>query len=378
MWQKQVPTLIVPDRAKELRQIAREVNSGISYYQLSQKIKKIPDSPRCIFGEPSALFWHYFYHQTESWEVGLYNVAAGAVFGFGLLMQRDYLLYCGELGLHAGSVPYERARFMQAGEAITSRAIPGQAVLLTGPAYNIYGHWLVDYLPKLYVLAQCGYDIGSLRFLMPHHSIGYVDAWLDLIGIRTDQLIRYNADCEIIEVESLLVPTCLRSESTASSLLPLASAFLQSRMKAMDGGESIPPGGRIYVSRKQSGRELRALRNREAIEAMAADSGFAIVHPEQMPIRDQIAMFQNATHIIGEYGSALHASIFSLIGTVVVALRGPQPEPGYLQSGIGHVFQQPTGYVFGKQVADDPMAGYEVAERDFADCLELMFGSFAL
>jgi capsular polysaccharide biosynthesis protein len=369
---------MIPTEAKDLWHQARQHDTGVTYRQLTDKIKKIPESPRCIFGEPSALFWHYFYDQTESWEVGLYNIEAGAVFGFGVLMQHDYLLYCAELGLHAGSVPPERAHFMQAGDAIIRRIIPGQAVLLTGPAYNIYGHWLIDYLPKLYVLAQCGYDIGSLRFLLPDHTIGYVHGWLDLLGIRTDQLIRYNAECEVVEIENLLVPTCLRSESTASALLPPASTFLQSRLKAIDDGPSIPPGGRIYISRKQSGREYRPLRNRDAIEAMAAACGFAIVHPEQIPIRDQVAMFQRATHIIGEYGSALHASIFSPIGTVVVALRGPQPEPGYLQSGIGNVFQQPTGYVFGKQAADDAMAGYEVAEQDFADCLRLIFGSFAL
>jgi hypothetical protein len=56
----------------------------------------------------------------------------------------------------------------------------------------------------------------------------------------------------------------------------------------------------------------------------------------------------------------------------VAALRGSHPDPRYLQSGIGRVLGQPTGYIFGHTNPDDPTMGYTIDEEDFADCLRLI------
>jgi capsular polysaccharide biosynthesis protein len=58
-------------------------------------------------------------------------------------------------------------------------------------------------------------------------------------------------------------------------------------------------------------------------------------------------LFASAREIIGEYGSAFHATMFSAPDTPVCGLRGSDYHPGFVQSGIGDVFGQPTGWVFG-------------------------------
>ena len=77
--------------------------------------------------------------------------------------------------------------------------------------------------------------------------------------------------------------------------------------------------------------------------------------------------------IVGEYGSALHTSLFSRPGTTVCALRGSMGHPGFIQSGFGQALGQPTGYVFGEQVDQSGDGRFVIGEPDFAECLRTLF-----
>jgi capsular polysaccharide biosynthesis protein len=253
------------------------------------------------------------------------------------------------------------------------RQEPGPFVAIAGLAHQTYGHWLIDHLPKLWVLEQCGIDIDHVRFLLPSTLQTFAREWLRLLGIRDEQLVFYDWRSEAVEAEELILPTVMRFESVASPLLQQAAVMLLERTIAGGGlspanTDDLPE--RLYIPRAPGA--YRALINREEIEERAVAAGFAIVRPAQLPIVEQIALFRNARQVIGEYGSALHNTLFSRPGTVVAALRGSQPEPWYLQSGIGRALDQPTGYVFGRTNTDDPSMSYTVDPDDFADCLRLV------
>jgi predicted O-methyltransferase YrrM len=111
---------------------------------------------------------------------------------------------------------------------------------------------------------------------------------------------------------------------------------------------------------------------------MAERAGFSIVHPEKLPLIEQVRLFKGARELVGEYGSAMHGSIFSPPDTIVGALRGSARHPAFIQSGIGQSLGQPTGYVFGPTDDRDPAQGFTVSEEDFADCLRLIFDGVPL
>jgi capsular polysaccharide biosynthesis protein len=114
--------------------------------------------------------------------------------------------------------------------------------------------------------------------------------------------------------------------------------------------------------------------NRDRIEQIATEAGFAIVHPEQMPLLEQFATFDAARQIVGEYGSAMHGTMFSSAGTTVGLLRGTgSPVAAFLQSTIDDALEQPTGYIFGQTIEGDPLERFAVNEEAWQTCLDLIF-----
>ena len=81
---------------------------------------------------------------------------------------------------------------------------------------------------------------------------------------------------------------------------------------------------------------------------MMRKAGFRVLQPEKLPLERQLGLYRHATVIGGEYGSALHGSLFSEKNPTVFALKSTWPQPGFVQSGIGDALHQPTGYVFGE------------------------------
>jgi len=225
------------------------------------------------------------------------------------------------------------------------RRVEGRAVMLTGPGSHIYGHWLVDMLPRLFVLAQCGHDLAALTFVVSARLPAFCFQFLHLLGISEDQLIRHDDRGELLEVEELLLPTNLRRGSQIHPLMHQAVQFMCERMQRAPPSAGSAARRRLFISRR-GGEPSRTPTNRVAIEAIAAAAGYEIVSPETLAIPEQIALFASATQVIGEYGSGLHSSVFSPPGTVVMALRGTSHHPGFIQSGLGQVFRQPTGFVF--------------------------------
>ncbi len=353
---------------------------GVAYHKQSERADSLPLPPRFTFGPFGADLASRYYHEIRRLRPGWTWLRAITLSSHFCLSDGDLLLACDALHLHPGTLDavapgFELLRFSR-----RTRREAGQCVMLGGPGLPVYGHWLVDFLPKLFVLGVSGYDIDKLRYLLPADTPRFAFALLALVGIPGEQIVLYDPVFDAVQPDELLIPTLLRTNSRTTPPFAAAASFLARRIEARHGpflGASSTL--RLFISRERSGRALRTLINRERIEQLASEAGFAIVHPEQLPLLEQVRLFQGATHIIGEYGSALHATIFSPRGTLVCALRGSgSPIAGFLQSSIGHALGLPTGYVIGPTREGDPLEPFELAERDFALCRDLVFGGRGL
>ena len=67
------------------------------------------------------------------------------------------------------------------------------------------------------------------------------------------------------------------------------------------------PGRKLWLSRSR----LDPLQNKSmpAVENHLADLGWTIVHPQELPVREQMAQLASAERIAGEQGSALHGVV---------------------------------------------------------------------
>lgn len=367
---------------KNLREAAAEPDSGIAYTSLSERADSLPGPPRFTFGGFDGDLAGRYYNELAVLGTGLFAANGLEVSGPCCLSRDQTFFESWQLHLNPQDLQAMLAvRDARGFRRRRRRREPGRCVMLLGPGFQTYGHWLVDFLPKLFVLHALGHEIDSLRYLIPASTPAFGVDLLNVLGIGSEQLIVYDDQAETVIPEQLLIPTLVRTSSRTAPPFADATHFIMDRIRARHGVPSPSPHGpRLFISRRLSERHTRRrLLNRERIEQLAADSGFAVIHPQQMPLLDQVRLFAGASHILGEYGSALHASIFAPHGTVVAALRGSgSPVAGFLQSGIGAALRQPTGYVIGPTRSDDRLESFEIAERDFALCRGLVFGRLPL
>ncbi len=297
---------------------------------------------------PSALSAYYHNHVGEA-DTGVYRLRDVGVTASGMMVRDGVLLASNHLG---HSVEYCRSQ-VASGRLLPSATYAhrtvDRAVLLLGGGYDVYGHWLVDIMPKLFALQQAGLDCTGLTYLVPSDMQGFGHSWLEIVGIRPGQLLTYDPLGEIVTAHELIVPVLLRSGSRASRLFRGAVDFLIDAIDRHQGGrpaEDAPPA-HLFISRARANRDGRAMRNREEIEHLAVGEGYTVVYPERLALGEQIALFRSARRIVGEYGSGLHASIFSPAGAIVCGLRGAARHPGFLQSGLAQALGQECGYVLG-------------------------------
>jgi capsular polysaccharide biosynthesis protein len=343
------------------------------YNELAPAVSSVPAPPRFVLGPFPRFLTHSYFADVTALPVGCYTLNKVGVTSHGLLVRDGALLTSDQLSLSVGSVT-EAARYGSIHVRNEfSRLLDDLIVSLAGPGHLIYGHWLIDFLPKLYLLTLLGIDPFMVKYLLPANTPRFAITWLHTLGITERQLVFFEPYAEIVGVTRLVVPTLLRTSGRTHPLFRSAIDYLLSLIpqegRRAHAGRDRP---RLYLSRGVPGPEGRKLLNRQAIEQIAVDAGYAVIRPETLSITDQLAIFARAKCIVGEYGSALHGCIFAPPETVVCALRASARHPGFLQSGVCEAMGQRIGYVFGSAGEFDVAQEFTIPEDDFKTALALL------
>lgn len=333
----------------------------------------IRQSPVFFLGDTASDMLSYFYNEIGIPETGIFTLKNCLVTNAGLVIKDSRFVACNYIG---HSVDWCKNKIEQDNiliDAKTKNKINSPyAILLFGGGYDIYGHWLVDIIPKFYLLHLSKIDFRKEKILTPVNLPSFGRQFLDLLDISEDQLIFYDPTKEFVSVDQLCIPTLLRGGDRTSEMFAQSIAYFFMEIKDKIESERDDVHRKIYVSRRKSGRESRNLTNSENIENIARDSGYSIVYPEQLTIKQQIRLFSQARVIIGEYGSALHNSIFSPEGAIICALRGSHIHPAFLQSGLSDALGQKTCYVVGKTSSDPINYDFSIDEIVFKNAISLL------
>ncbi len=112
------------------------------------------------------------------------------------------------------------------------------------------------------------------------------------------------------------------------TLLETAGRELLERHKERRKGE---PKKRVYLSRSHLGVRLRKSANEKELEELLRNRGFAIVHPQEIDIVDQIDIWNNAEIIVGAWGSAFHIMLLADVADKrVICLTPGVPQRQYI------------------------------------------------
>ncbi len=354
-----------------LKDLANRQPGAVEFWSHGPATNSLPRAPDFMFGPLPEEFTRIYYRHTNLWAVGIFRARGFSVMGGYTLLKDGEIFCCPEANIHPAHEVNFLATFGDPARPRQRLSIAGQAVLLAGPGYHVYGHWLSDILSKILLLHASGLDILNVKILFPDDVPSFGFAWLELLGIPPENLIRYNPIDQVPWVEELLIPTTFHNGVRMAPDMKAASTLLLQLIERRHGAAPAEKSHRIFVSRGLAPRN-RMFRDRERVEHHAIAAGLAVVHPQNLTLLEQVRLFQNASMVIGEYGSALHGTLFSPPGTVVCALRGSLAHPGFVQSGLGHALDQPTGYVFGRNELDNMNSDFTVSEAAFVECLEML------
>lgn len=311
--------------------------------------------PHFMLGPIPGPFSDWFYGDRLAPSCGIYTLDNVSLASDRVLIKDDTTIFIERTGMHEGSVR-DGERYPEPDRDLH---IDEDVVILCGPAYQIYGHWLVDFLPRLLLLREAGYALENLKYLLPHNLLDFSWSWLDFLDIPRENILTYDVVRDRCHIKRAIIPTSVRGNSRAT---PLMGKMFDGMRTAKLGPQTEPTTRKLFVSRALWGNTTRQLTNQDAVQDFVQNLGFEIIHPERLSIAEQIETFSSASIIMGEYGSGLHNSVLAPAGTQLITLRGTMGHPGFLQSGICAACDQDCSYIFGHQ--DESTGAFTIRESD--------------
>jgi capsular polysaccharide biosynthesis protein len=266
------------------------------------------------------------------------SIPRALVSGFNLVGTRRYVF---DLPTEPGYVASYLRRDSQFAGARTlmdrrCRWMDGLSVLVTHWNSNTYGHWLLENLPKLLAIRHLRPRLPPFRLISSRYTARDIAHWAELL-LPGVPLVFFDHDVEYLQCERLLLPGPLLTDDW------FIHPVLADLMSCIPG-ISATGDRRLFITRPDA-HSFHRLGNRDEVHAIAADAGYELYAPEQHPVAQQVAAFASASIIAGDFGSALHNTMFSPADAKVVCLNWMSPH----QSRIGAFKKHQTRYVMPRE-----------------------------
>jgi hypothetical protein len=200
-----------------------------------------------------------------------------------------------------------------------------------------YFHWFMDSLPRVWMLKQGSpYDSPAKWLVGPlQHEFQRVS--LSLFDIRPEDCLWIGP--ETVEFSSTVVPAFRFQEplktrpSFANGLhhrgwSPAYFQDLCDRVYSRFNIGTEPPDQLVYVGRRNA--EHRNMVNRDAVESVLDEFGFAAVYPGELSFEDQVRTFARARVIVGPHGAGMTNMLWARPGAKVLEFMPHSlDDPGY-------------------------------------------------
>lgn len=172
-----------------------------------------------------------------------------------------------------------------------------------------YFHFLIECLPKLRQFEAAGVEVD--RFYAPYNK-RYMREFLDLMGIGPGRIVRDGAS-KHLQPERIYAPTPVNFPRRETLTYLYEKMARQPWSKV--GGNS---GKRVYISRAKAG--WRKVLNERELLRLLSQFDFQSYCLEDMSVRQQIQLFQEAEVILGPHGAGLANMVFAPPGAMVIEI----------------------------------------------------------
>jgi capsular polysaccharide biosynthesis protein len=291
-------------------------------------------------GDNAAWFGHVHGQTEQVGPLGVHVLDDVTVSGCGIAVRAEAML--GD-----DSEPCEAARRLAEADGLRSAeawrrlrrvVLLDPALLAAGPGYAMWGHWLLDILPRLAVARAA---LGAAEFAgcvlpVPQDTPDWAGGLIgEVFGLGPERLMRYDPHREAILCRRAIVPTYAHRDYF---LHPFLRDFYRGLAAGAGATEGLPR--RVLVSRRAFAaahpQASHLLAQQDAFEQAAIRHGFAAMTPENMPLARQIALFAQAEAVAGVCGSGMHNALFCPPGTAVGQVGMPNARQSRIAAACGH------------------------------------------
>jgi hypothetical protein len=199
-----------------------------------------------------------------------------------------------------------------------------------------FGHFLVESSSRLWALAHLDQPMDGVLFIPKRPNVrdethGFQRDFIDLFAPGLP--IRVVADPS--EVEELVVP----GQGFGLGQITQGTRKFRNAIHSSFARDVKPEGpDRIYISRSKLGLSKGGLLGEEQMEERLRGEGYEIFHPQEHSLREQLARYKAAKHVIAADGSAIH--LYAMVGRpdqkVAIVLRRRSGANNLLAANVAH------------------------------------------
>ncbi|MEO6304050.1 MAG: glycosyltransferase family 61 protein [Bacteroidia bacterium] len=196
-----------------------------------------------------------------------------------------------------------------------------------------YYHWLVDALPRLWILKE-ELKQNNYSLLLPANSPKFLKTTLNYFEINN---ITYIETKEYLQVKKLLVPDYAAGSGHIHPVK--VKAIKDHFVKKIN---AISKKERVYVSRGK--QKARRVSNEDQIIEIVKQFGFEVIYFEDHTFEEQVAIGKGAKIMVTSHGANLTNSLFMPEkGTVLELIREDKPNFCYWAlsntAGVNYYYQ---------------------------------------
>lgn len=298
--------------------------------------------------------WHKLSDQKFS--LSCYCSSDITVSGIGLLWKDDSLIIDSEL-----MPPYWRRIAFdnvisdpEIDVLLPTRIIDEPCISAIGWGYDIYGHVIIEMIPRLLVgLRVAEIDGVRPKILLRSDAPSWLkDLITSFVGCELGDLVFFNPSVERVKLKAGIFPTY---PYFGQGFHPFVQVLL-------DSMQDLPihtskRDGNFFIARSlvpnTKGRRM-CINEEVLIDVASSEFGIETIFPEKLAWAEQVKLFRSANSVIGLSGSALHTAIFAdrrlIVGTIglvnavqthIASLR--QQQMAYQVSGfdLGNSYEVP-------------------------------------
>lgn len=211
---------------------------------------------------------------------------------------------------------------------LSRRVIADPAFVINSRQSRIYGHFLLEMLPKLALVKQLTEEMALVpRIVLEKSDPEYVPQMIRTY-LPHCEFIYYDKTEEYLVVKTALLPTALFRNFILHSQMgvffrELRHLIFSSQAPTAETRETVSRHNRFFVSRavhrQNKGWDSRIMTNEDELRDLARAREFHIFEPQLLPMADQLLIFDNASIISRKFSSALHNSIFAESDLAIIA-----------------------------------------------------------